>query len=139
MHFIRAIMRHVGNAIAAASFIALAWGGLAIAQQQGFSAINPILIGHFMNAGSGSAAVPTYTNCALLGTPSDTDGACTTSSTSGAIIFAQAYATAPYCVVADASSTTVPPTYTTTTTQITLSTIITAHVLFWHCASRTGG
>jgi hypothetical protein len=109
------------------------------AQQPGFNLLNAIFTGHYINGGSGGSAVPTYTNCAAVGTPSDTDGACTTSNTSGAIIFATPYATAPYCVVTDASSTTVPPTYTTTTTQITLTTIINAHVINWHCGSRIGG
>lgn len=129
------------NYLAAAAALLLSCSS-ALAQQFTLPP-NSAVSGHII---SQDVAPPTGTNCAVAAGSTDTDGSCTTSSTSGAIVFggrspanAVGYITAPNCVVVDASSTTVPPTYTVTNLQITLTTIITAHVLRWHCAGINGG
>lgn len=120
---------------------ALTGGTIALAQQPGFQLFNPTVSGHFINGGSGGAAAPVLSGCTAVGPVSDTDGECTASAASGSITFATAFATAPYCIVADASATSTVsmPVYTVSTTAITLSTIISTHNLYWHCASRVGG
>lgn len=107
---------------------------------------NSSIQGHTQSLADPNTGTPTGANCTVAAGSTDQDGSCATTSTSGSITFtghqpsgAVGYATAPSCVVVDASSTTVPPTYTVSTTAITLSTIITAHTLFWHCAGKIGG
>lgn len=99
---------------------------------------NTQLLGHLI---SGAATPPVGTGCTIIAGSSDTDGECTTSATSGTIVFGAAYVSAPSCTVTDksATSTVSMPVYTTTTTQITLTTIISAHGLVWHCAAKIGG
>lgn len=113
------------------------------AAQQGFNTFNNlVLLGHFFNGGSGTAAVPVNTsNCAIVAGSSDTDGSCVTSGATATVTFAVAYATAPFCGVVDtsATSTVSMPVYTVSTTAITFSTVITAHTLVWHCAAKVGG
>lgn len=86
---------------------------------------------------------PVLTGCTALGTAPQTDlsGGCTTSATSGSIVFGTPRTIAPRCFVADsdATSATSMPVYAVTTTQITLTTVINAHKLFWHCDDVSGG
>lgn len=98
---------------------------------------NFTLGGHYVASGN----PPTGTGCTIAAGSSDTDGSCTASATSGSIAFATAYLVAPTCLVTDgsATSTVSMPVYTTTTSQITLTTIISTHVLYWHCAGKIGG
>lgn len=125
----------------ALAFLASLGANYKAVAQQGFTAFNLILSGHFINGGSGNAAVPVTVGCTLIAGSSDTDGSCTASAASGSITFAAAYATAPFCSVVDATATSTVsmPVYTISVTAITLSTIISTHLLFWHCAARVGG
>lgn len=127
--------------LGAVSAAALFVGGYVAAQQPGMIVQNATLIGHLINGGSGSAAVPALTGCTAVGTPNDTDGQCTASATSGTITFAQPWATAPYCIAVDATSAATVPqfTYTLSTTAITISTMTSGHTIIWHCGSRAGG
>lgn len=124
-----------------AAALAICAAAPSLAQQPSMTLVNPTTQGHIINAGSGGTAIPTFTNCTVVGPASDTDGECTSSSTSASITFAQPWATAPYCILVDATSAATVPqlTYTTSTTAITVSTVTSGHNLFWHCGSRTGG
>lgn len=138
----RGFIRRAYIAVACALAIGIAGIGGSLYAQQGFTTIsNLIVLGHFFNGGSGTAAVPVGSSCTIVSGSSDTDGSCATTGASGSITFAVAYATAPFCSVVDATATSTVsmPVYTVSTTVITLSTIITAHTLFWHCAARVGG
>lgn len=138
----RGFSRKIMIGVAVALSLAIAAVGTKLVAQQGFTSVNNlILLGHFFNGGSGTAAVPVGASCTIVAGSSDTDGSCTTSGASGSITFAVPYTTAPFCAVVDASATSTVsmPVYTVSATAITLSTIITAHLLFWHCAARIGG
>jgi len=78
---------------------------------------------------------PTGTGCTIANNSTDMAGSCTTTATSGTIVFATALASAPNCILVDATSAATVPqvTYTTTATQITLTTVTSAHVLRWVC------
>lgn len=118
----------------AAGLLALGIG--AIAYSQGFQIPNnSAIIGHLGVTGN----VPVGTGCTIVAGSTDTAGSCTASAASGSVAFATAYAIAPFCLVTDgsATSTVSMPVYTTTTAQITLSTIISTHVLYWFCAAKT--
>lgn len=129
----------LAGAVFAAAFCGIIGGAVAQVAAN-FLLINPVLQGHFINGGSGTAAVPVGTGCTILAASSDTDGSCTASAASGSIAFAQSYTVAPICSVVDASATSTVsmPVYSVTTTGITLTTIISTHVLYWHCAARIG-
>lgn len=103
---------------------------------QGFSLPhNSAITGHLITS---QAAPPVGTGCTIVAGSTDLDGSCTTSATSGSIAFATAFVSAPFCIVQDSTATPVFV-YTTTTAQITLTTVTSAHVLFWHCAAKVGG
>ena len=96
-------LRKIRIALVSAAMIAAI--GYAAAQQPGYNLFNAVFTGHFINGGSGGLAVPVTTGCTLVGPASDTDGECTASAASGSITFSAPFATAPYCIVADASAT----------------------------------
>lgn len=91
-------------------------------------------LGH-LNA---SGPPPVGTGCTIAALSTDAAGTCTTSAASGTIVFARAFTVAPRCVVVDATATPLAV-YTTTTTQITLTTVTSAHVLYWVCFGTQGG
>lgn len=137
-------MNRLFASVSAVALIAALCAAPAQAQfsnQQPQTIANPVVGGHLGNAGSGSTAVPVVAGGTIVAGSSDTDGSETTSAASGSITFAVPYVTAPFCEVVDtsATSTVSMPVYTVSATAITLSTIITAHVLNWHCAARVGG
>lgn len=132
---------YIAAAVALALLAALGANYRAVAQQ-GFNSFNNlILVGHFFNGGSGTAAVPVITTGTLTAGSSDTDGSFATTGATATVTFAVAYATAPFCVVVDASATSTVsmPVYTVSAAAITFSTVITAHTLVWHCAAKVGG
>lgn len=91
--------------------------------------------GHFNSAPL--TAPPATTNCTLAAGSTDTDGSCTATSGAPVVTFANAWNSAPFCVVIDSSAT--PAfVYTVSTTAITI-TGTTAHVYFYHCAGKNGG
>lgn len=100
---------------------------------------SPVGIAHY-EALSPNGNPPVGTGCTIAAGSSDTDGSCTTSAASGSIAFAATYTVAPSCLLIDATSAATVPqvTYTTTATQITLTTVTSAHVLFWHCGGKNG-
>lgn len=110
---------------------------LALAQTPQVQLPNPVGVGKVQ----AQAGIPTLTGCTIVAGSSDTAGECTTTATSGTIVFSQAYLTAPSCLVIDkTSAATVPQvTYTTTASQITLTTVTSAHVLVWQCMGKIGG
>lgn len=92
------------------------------------------VIGHMNIAGS----PPVGTGCTIASGSTDTFGRCLTTAAAGSIAFARAYVTAPACIVQDSTGTPLNV-YTTTTTQITLTTVTAAHVLYWICFGFLGG
>lgn len=92
------------------------------------------LIGHLI----GASPAPVGTGCTIAAGSTDAFGRCVTSATSGSIAFFRAYAAAPFCVVQDGTATPVTV-YTTTTAQITLTTVTSAHTLYWACFGAVGG
>lgn len=107
------------------------------AMAQGFTAPDPTTFGGHVVA---SGPLPTLVGCTIIAGSTDTSGSCTTSAASGSITFGRTFATAPACLVVDASATSTVsmPVYTVSATAITLSTIITAHILHWFCIGKIG-
>lgn len=122
------------RAIAIALF---GFAGLAGAQAQQLSLPDPVGVARVVAQGG----VPTLTGCTIVAGSTDTAGECTATATSGSIAFSRAFLTAPTCIVYDkaATSTVSMPVYTTTTAQITLTTIISGHGLVWTCFGKIGG
>lgn len=92
--------------------------------------------------------IPTGVGITVAAGSTDMAGHGTTSATSGSITFTSkrpdgtvGFLTAPHCLVIDASATSTVsmPVYTVSATAITLSTIISAHLLEWFCAAPIGG
>ncbi len=81
------------------------------------------------------ATPPTAVGCTIDAGSTDMVGKCTASAASGSITFSRTFAVAPYCMVVDASATSTVsmPVYTVSATAITLSTIISTHVLYYWC------
>lgn len=96
-----------------------------------FILTNPVVVGMI----NSQSALPIGTGCTIAAGSTDLAGSCTTSSTSGSIAFATAKQVAPSCIVQDSTATPVFV-YTTTTAQITLTTVTSAHVLFWLCIGK---
>lgn len=84
---------------------------------------------------------PVGVGCTIVAGATDTAGTCTASAASGSLTFATAFNSAPTCVVWDqsATSTVSMPVYTVSASAITLTTIISTHVLGWICFGKTGG
>lgn len=95
--------------------------------------------GHVKAQGALGAAPPTAVGCTIAPNATDMLGLCTTSASSGSITFQRTFAAPPVCLVvdADATSTVSMPVYTVSATAITLTTIITAHKLFYWCMGTT--
>ena len=95
--------------------------------------------GHIKAVPQIGAAPPTAVGCTIATTATDVAGTCTATAASGSITFARTYGAAPSCVVWDqsATSTVSMPVYTVSATAITLSTIISAHVLGYICLGIT--
>lgn len=91
--------------------------------------------GHINAATQAGATPPTAVGCTIDPGSTDVVGKCTASAASGSITFSRTFAVAPYCMVVDASATSTVsmPVYTVSATAITLSTIISAHVLYYWC------
>jgi len=85
-------------------------------------------------------APPVGVGCTIVAGATDMEGSCTASAASGSITFGRTFTNAPTCIVADAgaTSTVSMPVYTVSATAITLTTIISTHLLVWHCAGKTG-
>ncbi len=133
--------------LAAIAALALACMPLAAHAQQGFTLPpNSAISGH--QSVSQAEAAPTGVGCTIAAGSTDLVGHCTASATSGSITFTSkgptgtvGFLTAPSCLVVDASATSTVsmPVYTVSTTAITLSTIISAHLLEWVCFPPQGG
>lgn len=120
--------------IAALAALALAFAPFAAVAQQ--LQDGAVIAGHLVVAGP----PPTTTTCTLAAGSTDTAGSCATTATSAAVTFAKPFLTAPLCGVWDATSVsaTSMPIWTVSTTAITLSTVISAHTLFWICIGKSG-
>lgn len=123
-------------------FVALAIFGFgpAFAQSPGFTLPNnSVYQGHLNAAPIGVA--PTGSGCTVAVGSTDTDGSCTASAASGSLTFATPFNQAPFCSVTDSSATSTVsmPVYSVSASSITLTTIISTHVLFWHCTGKNGG
>jgi hypothetical protein len=96
---------------------------------------NSAVQGHVRVAPQLGAAPPVAVGCAIAANATDLAGLCTTSAAAGSITFSRTYVAPPVCLVvdADATSTVSMPVYTVSATAITLTTIITAHKLFYLC------
>jgi hypothetical protein len=106
------------------------------ANAQGFTLPDGSAIqGHVKAMGAPGAAPPTAAGCTIGAGSTDFAGSCVTSASSGSITFQRTFATAPSCLITDATATSTVsmPVYTVSATAITLSTIITAHTLFYVC------
>jgi hypothetical protein len=91
--------------------------------------------GHVRASGAVGAAPPTAVGCTINAAATDVAGLCTTTATSGSITFQRTWGAAPFCLIADADavSATSMPVYTVSATAITLTTVISAHKLFYFC------
>ena len=130
---------HLKHAFVGAAVAALALSPIA-ALAQGFTIPNNSTYqGHFNSAPIGPA--PTATGCTMAPGSTDTDFKCTASAASGSITFGTVWNVAPMCTITDASATSTVsmPVYSISTTAITLTTIISTHVLFGHCTGTNGG
>lgn len=96
------------------------------------------LQGHLKAYTQPGAAPPTAVGCTISAAATDMMGTCTASAASGSITFARTYTTAPFCIVWDqsATSTVSMPVYTVSATAITLTTIISTHVLGYFCIGQ---
>lgn len=131
-------MRHFFRSIAA--FVFILWAPLAFGQ--GFTLPDGgALQGHVKSVPQMGAAPPTAVGCTIAANATDASGLCTTSASSGSITFARTWGAAPVCLIvdADATSTVSMPVYTVSATAITLTTIITAHKLFYWCMGTIAG
>lgn len=104
---------------------------------QGFTLPDGSIVGGHLAV---QGPLPTLVGCTITAGSTDTSGSCTTSAASGSITFGRTFATAPTCLVVDATATSTVsmPVYTVSATAITLSTIITAHTLHWLCLGKIG-
>jgi hypothetical protein len=129
------------NFLAAASIAALTFAPVAaLAQAPGFTLPNNSVYQGHLNAAPINVA-PTGSGCTIAAGSTDTDFSCTASAASGSITFATAWNVAPFCTITDASATSTVsmPVYSVSTTAITLTTIISTHVLYGHCTGKNGG
>lgn len=96
---------------------------------------NSSIQGHINALGAAGATPPTAAGCTIGAGSTDVAGTCVTSGASGSITFQRSFVAAPSCLVVDASATSTVsmPVYTVSATAITLSTIITAHTLYYLC------
>lgn len=97
--------------------------------------------GHISAVQTINKTPPVGVGCTIAANATDTSGNCTASAASGTITFATPYNSAPTCAVWDqsATSTVSMPVYTVSASVITLSTIISTHVLGWRCDAKAGG
>jgi hypothetical protein len=125
-----------GEALRLAIFAGIVSAGMAVAQQVSIPDAAAIL-GHIAYFQPG--AVPVGTTCTIAAGSTDMEGSCATTGATATVTFGRTFAVAPFCSVVDASATSTVsmPVYTVSATAITLSTVITAHTLFWHCAGKT--
>lgn len=125
--------------LTAAAAFCLFGSGTAFAQSSFTLPNNSTYQGHINSAPL--ANPPALTGCTIVAGSTDADGSCTASAASGSITFSNAFNQAPFCSVIDASATSTVsmPVYSVSTTAITLTTIISTHVLYWHCTGRNGG
>lgn len=131
-------MKNFVRSLVALAFVAFAPAAFA----QGFTLPdNSVQQGHFVAVPALGKAAPVGVGCTIAAGSTDTVGKCTASAASGSITFATPYNSAPVCNLVDqsATSTVSMPVYTVSTTAITLSTIISTHVLSWRCDALTGG
>lgn len=126
-------MRNFFRAILALTFLSLA--PAAFAQQAFTLPDGSALQGHLKAMQAPGLTPPTAVGCTIAANATDMMGLCTTSAASGSITFSRTYTAAPVCLIvdADATSTVSMPVYTVSATAITLTTIITAHKLFYFC------
>ena len=126
------LREHMKAALVAASIAGMISGP---ALGQGFTIPNNTpFLGHYVAQG----AIPVGVGCTIQASATDTDGSCTASAASGSITFGAAFANAPYCTLVDSSATPIAV-YTVSNTAITLTTITSGHIYFWHCAAKAGG
>lgn len=128
--------------LAAAAFALAALFAPAAAFAQGFTLPdNSVIQGHVRAVPQAGAVPPTAVGCTIAANATDAAGLCTTSAASGSITFARTQGAAPVCLVvdADATSTVSMPVYTVSATAITLTTVITAHKLFYWCIGTIAG
>lgn len=125
-------MKNFIRSLAALAFVLTAQNAFA----QGFTLPDgSVLQGHVKAAPQPGAVPPVAVGCTIDAQSTDFAGKCVTSSTSGSITFNRTFAVAPFCLITDATSVsaTSMPIYTVSATAITLSTVITAHTLFYLC------
>lgn len=91
--------------------------------------------GHIRSGQQQGAPPPVAVGCTIDPAASDMIGTCTASAASGSITFNRTYTTAPKCIVWDqsATSTVSMPVYSVSATAITLTTIISTHILGYLC------
>ena len=129
-------MKNFFRSLAAFAFIVFAPAAFA----QGFSLPDGSTIqGHIKAVPQAGATPPTAVGCTIGAASTDFAGSCVTSASSGSITFSRTWGAAPSCLITDstATSTVSMPVYTVSATAITLSTIITAHTLFYICMGTT--
>jgi hypothetical protein len=114
----------------------------ALVHAQGFTLPdNSVIQGHIRAVPQLGATPPTAVGCTIAANATDAVGTCTATAASGSITFSRTQGAAPTCVVWDqsATSTVSMPVYTVSATAITLSTIISTHVLGYICIGTIAG
>ena len=132
-------MKNFLASLAALAFILFAPAAFA----QGFTIPdNSVQIGHMTLVPSLGKTAPTGAGCTIAAGSSDGAGTCTASAASGSITFAVAFNSAPSCLLVDenaAGGAGGVPVYAVSTTAITLTTIVSTHIMHWFCVAKTGG
>jgi hypothetical protein len=129
-------MKDFRTRLAAAAIALAALFAPVAALAQGFTLPDGSAIqGHIKAMGAAGAAPPTAVGCTIGAGSTDFAGSCVTSASSGSITFQRTFGAAPSCLITDATATSTVsmPVYTISATAITLTTIITAHTLFYLC------
>jgi len=116
---------------------AIALGLVGAADAQSFNLPNNSTVTGHLVAGGGNP--PVGTTCTMAAGSTDSFGACTTTSTSGAITFNVPWITAPNCSVTDSTANAATNAYTVSTTAITLGTVTSGHLLQYICIGKVGG
>lgn len=111
------------------------------ARSQGFTLPNnTVAQGHLLASPvPGAVGLPVGTSCTIVAGSSDSVGSCTTTSTTSTVTFGTAFLTAPRCLVTDSTANAATIAYTISTTAITFSVVINAHLMTWFCVGQVGG
>jgi len=132
-------MKNTLRSLAAFAFILFAPAAFA----QGYTIPdNSVQVGHLTVVPSAGKTAPVGVGCTVAVGSSDGAGTCTASAASGSLTFQVPFNVAPTCLLIDenaAGGAGGVPVYAVSTTAITLTTIVSTHIMHWFCVAKTGG